>query len=112
MEGSKVCYTHVTEIERSQIYVLRQAGNGNSRKWQQRDRLNHGAGQRPVSWEVRRNTGEKGTGINRRTEKAEERAKRSGPRRFTEEVRCSPRCAISFALRNRPARVKLPMSCT
>ena len=66
-------YTRVTEIERSQIYVLRQAGNGN----------NEIAGimgrdKGTVSREVRRNTGQKGYRHQQAHRKAEERASGRG----------------------------------
>ena len=75
-------YTRVTEIERSQIYVLRQAGNGNN----EIARI-IGRDKGTVSREVRRNKGQKGYRHQQAHRKAEERAARPGPRRFTEEVR-------------------------
>lgn len=75
-------YTRVTEIERSQIYALRQAGNGNN----EIARI-IGRDKGTVSREVRRNMGLKGYRHRQAHLKAEERAKRPGPRRFTEEVR-------------------------
>lgn len=75
-------YTRVTEIERSQIYVLRQAGKGNN----EIARL-IGRDKGTVSREVRRNRGLKGYRHLQAHRKAGERAKRAGPRRFTEEVR-------------------------
>lgn len=75
-------YTRVTKIERSQIYVLRQAGKGNN----EIARL-IGRDKGTVSREVRRNRGLKGYRHLQAHRKAEERAKRAGPRRFTEGVR-------------------------
>ena len=75
-------YTRVTEIERSQIYVLRQAGIGNN----EIARIT-GRDKGTVSREVRRNKGLKGYRHRQAHRKAGERAKRPGPRRFTEEVR-------------------------
>ena len=75
-------YTRVTEIERSQIYALRQAGNGNNEV----ARI-IGRDKGTVSREVRRNLGLKGYRHQQAQRKAEERAARPGPRRFTEEVR-------------------------
>jgi len=77
-----VSYTRVTEIERSQIYVLRQAGKGNN----EIARI-IGRDKGTVSREVRRNKGLKGYRHQQAHRKAEERAARPGPRRFTEEVR-------------------------
>jgi IS30 family transposase len=82
MEGDKVSYTRVTEIERSQIYALRQAGKGNNEIARLIGR-NRGA----VSREVKRNRGERGYRWQQAHRTATERAKRPGPRRFTEEVR-------------------------
>ena len=81
-EGDKVSYTRVTEIERSQIYVLRQAGKGNN----EIARI-IGRDKGTVSREVRRNKGLKGYRHQQAHRKAGERAERPGPRRFTEEVR-------------------------
>ena len=75
-------YTRVTEIERSQIYALRQAGKGNN----EIARI-IGRDKGTVSREVRRNMGQKGYRHQQAHRKAGERAKRPGPRRFTEEVR-------------------------
>ncbi len=75
-------YTRVTEIERSQIYALRQAGKGNN----EIARI-IGRDKGTVSREVRRNKGQKGYRHQQAQEWAEERAERPGPRRFTEEVR-------------------------
>ncbi len=75
-------YTHVTEIERSQIYALRQAGKGNN----EIARI-IGRDKGTVSREVRRNMGQKGYRHQQAHRQAGERAKRPGPRRFTEEVR-------------------------
>lgn len=75
-------YTRVTEIERSQIYVLRQAGKGNN----EIARI-IGRDKGTVSREVRRNKGLKGYRHQQAHRKAEERAARPGPRRFTDEVR-------------------------
>jgi len=77
-----VTYTRVTEIERSQIYALRQAGKGNN----EIARI-IGRDKGTVSREVRRNMGQKGYRHQQAHRKAGERAKRPGPRRFTEEVR-------------------------
>lgn len=82
MEGDKVTYNRVTEIERSQIYVLRQEGKGNNAIARAIGR-NKGT----VSREVRRNRGQKGYRHQQAHRVAVERAKRPGPRRFTEEVR-------------------------
>ena len=75
-------YTRVTEIERSQIYALRQAGKGNN----EIARI-IGRDKGTVSREVRRNMGQKGYRHQQAHRQAGERAKRPGPRRFTEEVR-------------------------
>lgn len=75
-------YTRVTEAERSQIYALRQAGKGNN----EIARL-IGRDRGTVSREVRRNRGERGYRWQQAHRQAAERAKRPGPRRFTEEVR-------------------------
>lgn len=75
-------YTRVTEIERSQICVLRQAGKGNN----EIARI-IGRDKGTVSREVRRNKGLKGYRHQQAHRKARERAERPGPRRFTEEVR-------------------------
>ena len=75
-------YTRVTETERSQIYALRQAGNGNN----EIARI-IGRDKGTVSREVFRNTGGKGYRPKQAQELAEGRAARPGPRRFTEEVR-------------------------
>jgi transposase, IS30 family len=81
-EGDKVSYTRVTEVERSQIYALRQAGKGNNKIAEV-----IGRDQGTVSREVKRNTGERGYRWQQAHRQAAERAKRPGPRRFTEEVR-------------------------
>jgi transposase, IS30 family len=81
MKGDKVSYTRVTEIERSQIYVLRQAGKGNNEIARM-----IGRDKGTVSREVRRNKGLKGYRHQQAHRKAEARALRPGPRRFTEEV--------------------------
>lgn len=75
-------YTRVTDIERSQIHVLRQAGKGNN----EIARI-IGRDKGTVSREVRRNKGLKGYRHQQAHRKARERAERPGPRRFTEEVR-------------------------
>ena len=75
-------YTRVTEIERSQIYMLRQAGKG----VREIARLLLRTAS-TISREVFRNTGGKGYRPKQAQELAEERARRPGPRRFTEEVR-------------------------
>ena len=75
-------YTRVTEIERSQIYMLRQAGKG----VREIARLLLRTAS-TISHEVFRNTGGKGYRPKQAQELAEERARRPGPRRFTEEVR-------------------------
>jgi len=72
----------VTEIERSQIYMLRQAGKG----VREIARLLLRTAS-TISREVFRNTGGKGYRPKQAQELAEERARRPGPRRFTEEVR-------------------------
>jgi len=77
-----VTYTRVTEIERSQIYMLRQAGKG----VREIARLLLRTAS-TISREVFRNTGGKGYRPKQAQELAEERARRPGPRRFTEEVR-------------------------
>jgi len=77
-----VSYTRVTDIERSQIYVLRQAGNG----VREIARLLRRTAS-TISREVFRNTGGKGYRPKQAQELAEERAMRPGPRRFTEVVR-------------------------
>ncbi len=82
MEGDKVSYNRVTEIERSQIYVLRQEGKGNN-EIARAIRRDKGT----VSREVRRNRGQKGYRHQQAHRAAAERAKRPGPRRFTEKVR-------------------------
>jgi IS30 family transposase len=74
--------THVTEMERSRIYALRQAGKGNN----EIARI-IGRDKGTVSREARRNKGQKGCRCRQAHRKAEERAKRPGPRRSTEEVR-------------------------
>ena len=74
-------YTRVTDIERSQIYVLRQAGKGNN----EIARI-IGRDKGTVSREVRRNKGLKGYRHPQAHRKAEERAERPGPR-FRREVR-------------------------
>lgn len=75
-------YTRVTDLERSQIYVLRQAGKG----VREIARLLLRTAS-TISREVFRNTGGKGYRPKQAQELAEERARRPGPRRFTEEVR-------------------------
>ena len=75
-------YTRVTEIERSQIYVLRQAGKGVREIAKLLLRTAS-----TISREVLRNTGGKGYRPKQAQELAEERARRPGPRRFTEGVR-------------------------
>jgi len=77
-----VSYTRVTDLERSQIYVLRQAGKG----VREIARLLLRTAS-TISREVFRNTGGKGYRPKQAQELAEERARRPGPRRFTEEVR-------------------------
>ena len=72
----------MTEIERSQIYMLRQAGKG----VREIARLLLRTAS-TISREVFRNTGGKGYRPKQAQELAEERARRPGPRRFTEEVR-------------------------
>ena len=75
-------YTRVTNVERSQIYVLRQAGKG----VREIARLLRRTAS-TISREVFRNTGGKGYRPKQAQELAEERAMRPGPRRFTEVVR-------------------------
>ena len=77
-----MAYHRMTEAERNQIYALRQAGFGNNAIARQigRDRGT-------VSREVRRNSGGRGYRPRQAQEKAEERAKRPGARRLTEEVK-------------------------
>jgi len=77
-----VSYTRVTDLERSQIYVLRQAGKG----VREIARLLLRTAS-TISREVFRNTGGKGYRPKQAQELAEERARRPGPRRFTEGVR-------------------------
>jgi len=72
----------VTDLERSQIYVLRQAGKG----VREIARLLLRTAS-TISREVFRNTGGKGYRPKQAQELADERARRPGPRRFTEEVR-------------------------
>ncbi len=72
----------MTELERSQIYVLRQAGKG----VREIARLLLRTAS-TISREVFRNTGGKGYRPKQAQELAEERAMRPGPRRFTEGVR-------------------------
>ena len=72
----------MTDLERSQIYVLRQAGKG----VREIARLLLRTAS-TISREVFRNTGGKGYRPKQAQELAEERARRPGPRRFTEEVR-------------------------
>ena len=72
----------MTDIERSQIYVLRQAGKG----VREIARLLLRTAS-TISREVFRNTGGKGYRPKQAQELAEERAMRPGPRRFTEGVR-------------------------
>jgi IS30 family transposase len=80
-----VSCTRATEMERSRIYVLRQAGKGNNEivRIIGRDK---GA----VSREARRNKGRKGY-RHQQTQQAQERAaaraRRPGPRRFAGETR-------------------------
>ena len=75
-------YERVTEGERNQIYALRQAGKGINEIARQLGRHKS-----TVSREVKRNTGRRGYRPRQAHRKAVERAKRPGPRRFTEEVR-------------------------
>ena len=75
-------YERVTEGERNQIYALRQAGKGINEIARQLGRHKS-----TVSREVKRNAGQRGYRPRQAHRKAVERAKRPGPRRFTEEVR-------------------------
>ena len=75
-------YTRVTKEERIQIYTLRQAGKGNN----EIARL-LGRDKSTISREVRRNKGLRGYRYQQAHRKAQARAARPGPRRFTEEVR-------------------------
>ena len=79
---TKVSYERVTEGERNQIYALMQAGKGINEIARQLGRHKS-----TVSREVKRNTGRRGYRPRQAHRKAVERAKRPGPRRFTEEVR-------------------------
>lgn len=74
-------YTRVIELKRSQIFMRLQAGKGNNEIARI---IGRDAG--TVSREVRRNKGQKGCRHQQAHRKMEERTKRPGPRRFTEEV--------------------------
>jgi len=82
MKGDKVSYTRVTGEQRRLIYNWMQAGMG----VRVMARL-LGKAASTVSREVSRNTGLKGYRHQQAQRKADERAARPGPRRFTEEVR-------------------------
>lgn len=75
-------YTRMTEIKRSQIHALRQAGKGNNAIAKI-----IGCHKSTVSREVKRNTGKRGYRFKQAHCMAQERAKRPGVRRFTDEVR-------------------------
>jgi IS30 family transposase len=75
-------YKRITEGERNQIYALMQAGKGNNEIARQ-----IGRHKSTVSREIKRNAGGRGYRPGQAQEKADERAKRPGARRFTEAVR-------------------------
>ena len=81
-EGEKVSYTRMTGEERSLIYWWKQAEKGVREIATLLRRAPSS-----VSREVRRNTGQRGYRPKQAQERAEERERRPGPRRFTEEVR-------------------------
>ena len=82
MEGEQVSYHRVTSEERRLIYEWRQAGKG----FREIARL-LSRSPSTVSREVARNSGQRGYRPKQAQERAEARARRPGPRRFTEEVR-------------------------
>ena len=75
-------YNRVTSEERRLIYQWRQAGIGNNEIARRLSR-----NPSTVSRELKRNTGKRGYRPKQAQALAEERAKRPGPRRFTEAVR-------------------------
>ena len=77
-----MAYKRVTEEERKHIYRWRQEELGNNE-------IARRLGRAPstISREVTRNTGGCGYRHKQANEKAQERTRRSGPRRFTDEVR-------------------------
>lgn len=77
-----MAYNRITEAERNQIYAYKQAGNGNNEIARL---LNRNKGS--ISRELSRNTGERGYRPQQAHQKARERARRPGARRFTPAVR-------------------------
>ena len=75
-------YTRMTEGKRNQLYAFKQAGFGVRRAAREL-----GVSPSTVSRELSRNTGQRGYRPRQAQEMAAGRARRSGARRFTEEVR-------------------------